>query len=391
MRIHVISDLPHFVTGGAERQAANLIEAWLDAGHDVTCLGRRMRGEQVQLGRHVLPVRRIRTLRKLGRWLRGISYLASLSLLLLKRRRRIDVIYTRFLGDAAITVSLLKHLGLLSIPLVAVPASTGGDGSDSSFLANLPFRRWLVRLLDTQCDAINLIAPAMAEELRAAGFSGAKFTAIPNGVRIRDTRPNSLPHPGRFIAVGRVSRQKGLDVLIDAMGLIPEQLKPGLVRVVGDGPELPALQAQAERLGIAHTLQWLGELDHVSVLTAIGQSQVFLLPSRYEGMSNAGLEAMERGLAMLMSRCGGLDAHIRADMGWVVNPEDPRSLATALSEAITTPPPVLSSMGEQNRMYTLQHFDLKMVAARYLDLFTSLHRQESVKSTHDQHHRSRLP
>jgi glycosyltransferase involved in cell wall biosynthesis len=301
------------------------------------------------------------------------------------------VIYTRFLGDAAITVSLLKHLRLLSTPLVVVPASTGGDGSDVGFLASLPFRRWLVRLLDRQCNAINLIAPAMAVELRAAGFSGTKFAAIPNGVQIHDTRPSSPPHPCRFITVGRVSRQKGLDILIDAMALIPDQLQPGLVRIVGDGPERPALQAQAERLGVAHALQWLGELGHGSVLATLGQSMVFLLPSRYEGMSNAGLEAMERGLAMLMSRCGGLDAHIRADMGWVVSPEDPDSLATALSEAITSPPPVLSSMGERNRAYALQHFDLEVVAARYLDLFTSLHRQESVKFAHDQHHRSRLP
>lgn len=391
MRILVISDLPHFVTGGAERQAANLVEAWMDAGHDVTCLGRRMRGGEVQLGRHVVPVRRIRTLKTLGRPLRGISYLASLSLLLLRQRGHVDVIYTRFLGDAAITVSLLKHLRLLSTPLVAVPASTGGDGSDVRFLASLPFRHWLVRLLDRQCNAINLIAPAMTAELRAAGFSGETFSTIPNGVQVRNVLPSRLPHPRRFVAVGRVSREKGLDILIDAMALIPGKLQPGLVCIVGDGPERQALRAQAERLGVAHALQWLGELDHGSVLETMGQSQLFLLPSRYEGMSNAGLEAMERGLAMLMSRCGGLDSHIGAGMGWVVKPEDPDSLAAALSEALSAPASVLSSMGKQNRAYALEHFDLKVVAARYLDLFTALPRQKSMKSAHDQHHHSRLP
>lgn len=108
MRILVLSDLPQFVTGGAERQAANLIEAWMDAGHEVTCFGRRMGCEPVRVGKHEVPVRRIGTVQRFGRLLRGVSYLISLAMLLLEHRRSIDLIYTRFLGEAAVTVSLLK-------------------------------------------------------------------------------------------------------------------------------------------------------------------------------------------------------------------------------------------------------------------------------------------
>jgi glycosyltransferase involved in cell wall biosynthesis len=89
-------------------------------------------------------------------------------------------------------------------------------------------------------------------------------------------------------------------------------------------------------------------------------------------MSNAGLEAMERGLAILMSRCGGLDTYIQPGMGWIVAPEDARGLAHTLCEALATPMPTLAAMGERNRAFTLQHFGLPQVAARYLVLFESL-------------------
>lgn len=371
MRILVISDLPQFVTGGAERQAANLIEAWLDADHAVTCFGRRMGKGPATVGKHAVPVRRIRTVQRFGRALRAASYFFSLCQLLLSNRNRFDLIYTRFLGEAAATVSVLKRLRLLTVPLVATPANTAGAG-DANFLAELPFGRRLVRLLDSQCDAINLIAPAMAGELRGIGFSGRNFTEIPNGVAVRDAPVRSQVRKHRMLAVGRATRQKGYDILIDALSLNRNALQPEAVRIVGDGPERMALQAQAKALGVDHAITWLGELDHDAVLHELEQTQVFLLPSRYEGMSNAGLEAMERGVAMLATRCGGLDTYIRSDMGWVVEPEDAGALAAAVNEALAATPAMLADMGARNRALVLQYFALRAVAARYLALFERL-------------------
>lgn len=344
----------------------------MDADHEVTCFGRRMGGDAVFVGRHEVAVRRIHVLQRLGRTLRGISYLISLTALLLCHRRRFDVIYTRFLGEAALTTSLLKQLRLLDTKLVSTPANTGGTGSDTQFLANLPGRRRLVRLLDKQCDAINLIAPAMAEELRRAGFTGRNFTYIPNGVSIREPPPPISQRPHCFLAVGRVARQKGYDILIEAMSMIRNHLQPGLVRIAGDGPECAMLQEQAKASGVDHAIEWLGELSHDAVLHELDQARVFLLPSRYEGMSNAGLEAMERGLAMVMTRCGGLDTYIQPDMGWVVAPEDAKALATAMQHVLAATRPALATMGERNRACTLQHFGLSQIAARYLALFESL-------------------
>ena len=372
MRILVISDLPQFVTGGAEKQAANLIEEWLNAGHTVSCFGRRMGRGPVQLGPHQIPVHRIHVVQGFGRALRGLSYLCSLAWLLLRYRRRFDVIYTRFLGEAALTASLLKKLRLLNAKLVSTPANTGGQGSDMQFLASLPGRRQIIQLLDTQCDAINLIAPAMADELRLAGFSGRNFAHIPNGVSIREMPASTAIRPHHFLAVGRVARQKGYDILIDALARLDNQPPRGLVRIAGDGPEWDALQIRAKSLGVDHAVDWLGELDHAGVLREMEQAKIFLLPSRYEGMSNAGLEAMEHGLAMLVSRCGGLDTYIEPNMGWIVEPADTAGLATAMQSALDASAETIADMGSRNRTFALQQFSLKQVASRYLALFESL-------------------
>lgn len=371
MRIFVISDLPQFVTGGAETQASRLIEAWLDAGHQVICVGRRMGPDPVQIGTHVLQVHRIRTTSLFGRLGRAASYFFSLCWLLLRYRKQVDVVYTRFLGDAAITAATLKRFGLLRVPLVATPASVGGN-DDIHFLRSIPFHGRVIRLLDQQCGAINLIAGDMADELCSAGFSGHNFSHITNGIRLAPPARHTASSTPIFLAVGRLSAEKGYDVLLQAVALIKPQLQSRQIRIAGDGPERERLAGLAEELHVEGKIEWLGELTPAQVDEQLALANVFLLPSRHEGLSNAGLEAMERGLAIILTRCGGLDRHVSADMGWVVPPGDPAALAQAISMALATPPNHLSAMGESARGCIERNFDIEVIAGRYIELFEQL-------------------
>jgi glycosyltransferase involved in cell wall biosynthesis len=371
MRILVISDLPQFVTGGAEMQAARLIEAWLEAGHEVRCFGRRMGATTSRIGRYDVPVARIRVTSLLGRYGRAASFFVSLVWLLLRNRHWAEVVYTRFLGEAAATAAILKACGLLRVPLVATPANTRGNG-DTNLLRSLPLGHRLIRLLDRQCDAINLIAADMDDELRAAGFSGANFSHIPNGIVLRQLPAPTRPETPRFIAVGRLAPQKGYDILLEAMARLRDRLQPGQVLIVGDGPERERLLAQARVLRLETSVVWMGELPQPEVSRLLDASDVFLLPSRYEGLSNAGLEAMERGLPLLLSRCGGLDRYVDADMGWTVEPEDVDGLVAALASALSAGPERLRSMGRNARALAEHAFDMRIVARRYVALFEAL-------------------
>lgn len=371
MRILVISQLPPFWVGGAERQAGRLIAEWRRQGHEVMAFGRGMPAKEVELDGFRVPVRRIRTVQHFGRLLRGISYVVSLSLLLLRHRRWPQAIYCRFLGEAAVTVALLKRLGLLRAPLVAVPANAGPDG-DTAFLRRAPLRRLIAPLLERGCEAINLIAPQMADDLRAFGLSGRQFHHIPNGIAIGRVPAREWGGERRLLTVCRLTDQKGLDVLIEALhGLRAEDMRWRL-RVVGDGPRRTELVQQAARAGLAERVEFTGTASEADVRQHLSRSHVFVLPSRFEGFSNAALEAMESGMPVLMTRCGGLDTYVRSDMGWVVEPGDVAGLAAALRAALIARPETLEAMGRRCRSEAEAKFSLRAVAARNLELFASL-------------------
>ncbi|MDF4023923.1 glycosyltransferase family 4 protein [Luteibacter sp. PPL201] len=380
MHIFVISDLPQFVTGGAEMQAYRLATAWIAEGHEVTVAGRRMRPGYLPLENGaMLRTLRIRTWSRGGRALRAVTYALSLGLLLIRHRKRFDIVYARFLNEGAAVTALLKRWGWLSRPLVAVPANVRGTG-DVHALQRLPMSNQVIDLLSRECDAINLIAGAMVDELDQAGFDASRYTRIPNGIPLRDATPRVPRHPPTFLTVGRLAPQKGLDLLIRSLALHRTRLSPGQVRVAGDGPEHPRLASLARELGVDHAIDWLGELSPADVQRELEHADVFLLASRYEGMSNAGLEAMERGKPLLITRCGGLDEYIGEGNGWVAEPEDVESLATALSNALDATPEVLMAMGAANRAMVKDRFEMTLVAKRYLGLFDTLIQRRSGPS-----------
>ena len=374
MRILVFSDLPQFVQGGADMQASRLIQAWLDQGHEVVCAGRRMVGGRVQVGPHRIVVHRSPTVQRMGRPLRALSFVVSASRILLKYRSWADVVYTRFLGESAATAAALKRLGLLKSLLVATPANVGGNG-DAAYLRSVPWASRLVRLLEEECDAINLIAEDMADELRGLGFTGCNFSHIPNGIPVAPPPTRNWVGRRRLLWVGRLAHQKGLDVLIRAIALLPPEGPEFVVRMVGEGPDRAMLQDLAAELGVAQCFEWVGQQSTEAVRRELDGAHVFILPSRYEGMSNAGLEAMERCLPLLLTRCGGLDRHVDGSCAWVVQPEDPHQLAAALVDVLSHSPDALAEKGASARRLAEREFDMRVVAARYATLFQRLSEQ----------------
>jgi len=370
MRILVLSDLPQFVRGGAEMQAARLAGSWARAGHEVRCLGRRMSGSEVVINGQRIAIARIPMINGLGRWVRGLSFFLSLGWLLLKHRAWADVIYCRFLGEAATTAAALKALRLLSMPLVATPANVGGTG-DAMHLKSVIGWQWIVGLLDRHVDAINLIAPDMVAELQSVGFSGANFQRIPNGIAVAPLFPATHAQR-RWIFIGRLTRQKAIDLLIEALSSLPLPEDAPDILIIGDGPERERLIDKAHTCAWRQRLRFLGSLPPEEVPGLLATSELFLLPSRYEGMSNAGLEAMERGLPVMLSRCGGLDQYITSEHGWVVPVENMSALRRALAEALEAPPERLAEMGAACRRLVETNFDMSSVAMRYLALFATL-------------------
>lgn len=377
VKILVVSDIPPFVIGGAEIQALRLIDAWLADGHEVQCIGRNLQPREIDRPSGKLKTHPISLINGKGKYLRAVSYFFSLSKFLLTNKKWPDVIYVRFLGDAAATICFLKYLNLIKAPLVSTPANAGAAG-DLFYIASAPISRFWIRLINSHCNAINLIAPEMLNDLKAANITKPLVTQIPNGVPIYENTlsPNNS-HIISLISVGRLSNQKGYDIFLEALSKLNCVFSSFLVTIIGDGPERKKLLNLTAHYGLQDKIHFLGELNQSEIRNHLQNADIFVLPSRYEGMSNAGLEAMEASRPLILTGCGGLDAHILSNMGWVATPGSVDSLFEKLLCATSTDKRILDEMGANNRDFAVNFFSMNSIAHRYIELFNSLDTQKN--------------
>lgn len=332
LRILVLANLPPFVMGGAENQVARLVAEWRAAGAVVEVLGHRIPDGCQTMAGYEVRTHHLRTWRSKGRLALGASYLASLLLFVCRNRSRFDVVYCRGLGDGAIGLSIASGLKLSRWPILAVPINAGGAG-DASFLRSVPVSNAWRRLLDRQITAINLINEDIADELDALGLTRALRSHIPNGIPVRTPVPRKkVGRPRRLVWTGRMERQKGLDLLIEALAEAGLDGNDVQIDLYGDGPARPALEEQAVRRGFRAFVNFHGALPAEQVRQRLTEADAFVLPSRYEGMSNSALEAMEAGLPVLCTRCGGIDRAVAEGAGWVCVAEDVGALAASFRE-----------------------------------------------------------
>lgn len=372
LRILVVANLPPYVLGGAENQVARLVEAWSGLGHHVEVAGHRIPDGCLHLGAAAIPIHRIAVIDRLGRSGRAISYFFSLGRLLGRISRKFDVVYCRGLGDGAISITLLKALGWLSLPLVACPINARGAG-DARFIRSIPGWQRIVSLINKHCEAINIIAPAIEPDLAALGIAGPRLSHIPNGIPLAPPVAREAVAPvRRLVWTGRLCSQKGLDVLLNALAQVALAGWDFRLEIVGEGPDRSILAALCRRLGLDSQVAFAGTVSPGSIRDRLADADVFVLPSRYEGMSNAGLEAMEAGMPLVLTHCGGLDTYVDADIGWRCNPGDVDGLTAALLAMLNTPDAELLAMGRQARARVELDFEIGIISRRNAELLASV-------------------
>jgi glycosyltransferase involved in cell wall biosynthesis len=372
MRILVVANLPPYVLGGAENQVARLIEAWADLGHHVEVAGHRIPDGVLFMGHAEIDTYHIVVSDRAGRGGRAASYFFSLARLLRKIKGSFDVIYCRGLGDGAISICLLKALGEVRLPLLVCPINARGAG-DSHFIRSIPCWRLLLRMINRHCDAINVIAPAIWSDLAELGIHDPRIAHIPNGIRMGAPIPKShVASIRRLVWVGRLTAQKGIDVLLEALAKVVAAGREFRLEIIGTGPDMALLLKQSRQLGLETKVRFTGALAKEAIRAKLADMDVFLLPSRYEGMSNAALEAMEVGLPILLTRCGGIDTYIDESIGWICEPGSVDELTAALLRMFDTPADKILTMGNQARLLVEHHFQIEEIARQNAHLLEEL-------------------
>jgi hypothetical protein len=159
--------------------------------------------------------------------------------------------------------------------------------------------------------------------------------------RKASTKGGSLPsrqrRPLELVWAGRIVADKGLDDLIEAMDHLREVGRPSHLTVIGDGPERGSLERGAAARGLGAAIRWIGYVgDRGAYFEHLRATDLFVLPSRAEGVPKVVVEAMAAGLPVVATRVGGVPALLaEGRRGRLVRPGRPDELAAAISELAT--------------------------------------------------------
>lgn len=187
------------------------------------------------------------------------------------------------------------------------------------------------------------LPPRRAGSVRVVpNVTGGLAVAAPQGDHGADVEGDV--EPGYLLFVGRLRIRKGVEVLFEALARLarrdaPMAFEPRLL-VVGDGEHRAALETAAADRGLvaSGTVRFVGRRNAAGVRRLLAGARALVVPSTYEGMPLVILEAMEAGVPVVASAVSGIpEVVVDGGTGWLVSPEDPDALATALGEALGDP------------------------------------------------------
>jgi len=216
-------------------------------------------------------------------------------------------------------------------------------------------------------DRIVAVSEAVKAALVAAGADPARIRVIPGGVETAAFAAVPPPVPGVVGALGRLEWEKGFDVLLEAMTSLPADVR---LLLGGEGQQRAALAAQVERLGLQSRVRLTGFVSDVPAF--LGQTGIFVLPSRSEGLGLVLLEAMAAGRPVVATRVGGIpEVVVDGETGLLVPPDDPSALAAAVLRLLRDPDLALR-MGEAGRRRVEALFSARKMAEETAALYEEL-------------------
>jgi len=370
----------HPLIGGAERQAQQLAARLIKKGLSVCILTRRYKGLKRYEAIDGIPVYRVLTI--------GQGILASFSytffslLWLFRNGDKCQIIHCHQALSPA-TIGVIAKL--MRRKKVMVKIACSGEYGDVAQIRSLPLPGLRRKLLG-QVDYFVAVNDEIEQELRDFGLVTAPVEVFPNGVDIDRFCPAneperhvlrdrlSLPQSAMLaVFAGRLEPQKNVDNLLLAWKQVELNARPGedaRLLILGDGTQKSALVALAEQLDITNSVHFIGRVDQVG--NYLRAADLFVLPSRAEGLSNALLEAMACGLAVVATDIGGnneIVSHLKN--GILVRPRDSEQLAAALLMVLSDTK-LARRLGEEARKTIGEGYSLESVTKQYIELYRGL-------------------
>ncbi len=285
------------------------------------------------------------------------------------RARRPAVVHTHGYRADVLDAGVARSLG---IPVVTtVHGFTGGDAKNRVYerLQRRAFRRF---------DAVVAVSRPLGEALGRGGVRRERLHVVPNAWP--GDRPVEEPQAAREALgvregvfhigwVGRLSREKAPDVLLEALGRLRDM--PFIASFIGAGPERAALEQRASELGLADRIRWHGLLPEAG--RWFRAFDVLVLSSRTEGTPIVLFEAMSAGVPVVATAVGGVPDVVGEREALLVPPEAPDALAAAI-RAVRAEPEEAALRARAAQQRLMDEFSMEPWLARYEEIYRSVMR-----------------
>jgi glycosyltransferase involved in cell wall biosynthesis len=383
MKILMVISQFHPMIGGAEKQAQLLAQTLIKKGIQVQVVTgwwkfRTSRKEiigdlQVFRNFSFWGMSRIKELRPLA----ALTYMATLGTYLLVHKSDYHIIHVhQALYPAFVSVFVGKQI--LGKPVLVKTASSGMT-SDIKQLKRVPLGNLQLRYLLREMECLVAVSKAGGKEFNDIGFPESQIEQVPNGVVLPRDEKTNYGHVKRVIITARLSKEKGIDILLRAWVNVIRQEEGIKLIVLGDGLLAGALKKLCYSLGLAGSVEFTGMVQNVT--DYLRNADLFILPSRAEGLSNSLLEAMSYGIPCIATDVGGnselLESgnqkilpgkYVIGENGVLINPDDIEGLAKAILYLIPNRD-VRERIGRRSREFVRANFSIDLVADKYISLY----------------------
>lgn len=303
----------------------------------------------------------------------------------LHRRHHFDGIWAMMAHSCGVPAGIFKTLHP-EVPYLL----TLQEGDPPEYIEKLARPVWpLFKRGFTQADALQAISNFLLAWGRRMGFAG-HAEVIPNAVdtkhfshaysenELAAMRAKLGKKPGDIFLVttSRLVHKNGIDDVIRALALLPEHVH---FMIYGIGPDEAALRALAQKLGVAGRTHFMGQIEHAEMPLMLAACDIFIRPSRSEGMGNSFIEAMAAELPVIATQEGGIADFLfdakknpgTPTTGWAVSKDAPQEIADAVQDILAHPEQV-AHVKATAKALALEKYDWDLIAGDMKELFDRL-------------------
>lgn len=349
--IHIITALDY---GGAERLLFDLVRNLDRKKYNVSVVCVVRGGALVKEFRDIAVDVKI-----IGKKIKiGLSTIFKISKYL--KRKNPDIVHTHLFGG-----DTWGRLGALMARVPVIISTEHNINLDEGII-----KRFVKMVLSWFTDKIIAVSSSVKEySIKVDHINPKKIEVIYNGVNIKkfyNPNPNFFQNKTPVIGVvGRLEEQKGHKYLLEAIQKIKDV--PFEVWVIGDGSLRIKLEKQADELSIKDKVKFLGSRDDVKEL--LRQTDIFVLPSLWEGLGIAVLEAALAGKPIIATKVGGLQEIINdKKTGLLIPAKDSEKLAQSIKWVLSHEKEA-AQMALKLQEEVREQFDVKKMAKKYENLY----------------------